>query len=113
LTLALPVAMGCCNLFISFISMSNVSFSFQQAAWRRLRKNKGAMFGLVIIAIAILVAVFAYFIAPDSSSYANRIILEIGGEKPGYKQIFIKVQKDKTVAPASFLKQLISGKEDA
>jgi ABC-type dipeptide/oligopeptide/nickel transport system permease subunit len=93
--------------------MSNVSFSFQQAAWRRLRKNKGAMFGLVIIAIAILVAVFAYFIAPDSSSYANRIILEIGGEKPGYKQIFIKVQKDKTVAPASFLKQLISGKEDA
>jgi peptide/nickel transport system permease protein len=92
--------------------MSNVSFSFQQAAWRRLRKNKGAVFGLLIIAIAILVATFAYFIAPDSSPYANRIILEIGGEKPGYKQTFIKVKKDKTVAATGFLKQLVAGRED-
>ena len=93
--------------------MSNTSPSFQQAAWRRLRKNKGAVFGLIIIAIAILVAIFAYFISPDSSAYANRIILEIGGEKPGYKQTFIKVKKGKAVTASSFFKQLIGGKEDA
>ena len=93
--------------------MSNQSSSFQKAAWRRLRKNKGAVFGLLIIAIAVLVAVFAYFIAPDPSPYANRIILEIGGEKPGFKQTFIKVKKDKDVAATGFLKQLVSGKEDA
>ena len=93
--------------------MSNTSPSFQQAAWRRLRKNKGAVFGLIIIGIAILVAIFAYFISPDSSAYANRIILEIGGEKPGYKQNFIKVKKGKAVTASSFFKQLIGGKEDA
>lgn len=88
------------------------SQSFQAAAWRRLRKNKGAVFGLLVIAIAVLVAIFAYFLAPDSSPYANRIILEIGGEKPGFKQNFIKVKKDKDVAATNFFKQLISGKED-
>ena len=90
----------------------NQSPSFQQAAWKRLKKNKGAVFGLLVILLAIFVAVFAYFIAPDSSPYANRIILEIDGEKPGFKQSFIKVKKEKQVLQAGFFKQLVSGKED-
>ena len=86
--------------------------SFQQAAWKRLKKNKGAVFGLIIIALAVLVAIFAYFIAPDPSPFANRIILEIGRKKPGFEQSFIKIKKDKDVAVTSFFKQLVSGKED-
>jgi ABC-type dipeptide/oligopeptide/nickel transport system permease subunit len=92
--------------------MSNTSLSFQHAGWRRLKKNKGAVFGLTVIGLALLMAVFAYFIAPDSSPNANRIILEIGGQKPGYSQQFIKVKKEKTVTAPSFFQQLISGKED-
>jgi peptide/nickel transport system permease protein len=88
------------------------SQSFQAAAWRRLKKNKGALFGLFVIALAVLIAIFAYFISPDASPYANRIILEIGGEKPGYTRQFIKVKKDKDVAPTSFFKQLVDGRED-
>ena len=78
-----------------------------------MKKNKGAVFGLIVIAISVLVALFAYFIAPDASPFANRIILEVGGSKPGYTQSFIKVKKEKNVPPPGFLKQLISGKEDA
>ena len=89
------------------------SQSFQSAAWRRLKKNKGAVFGLIIITLSVLVAVFAYFITPDPSPYANRIILEIGGEKPGFKQSFIRIKKEKDVAASGFFKQLVSGKEDA
>jgi peptide/nickel transport system permease protein len=86
--------------------------SFQQAAWKRLKKNKGAVFGLIIIILSVLVAIFAYFIAPDPSPFANRIILEIGRKKPGFEQSFIKVRKDKDVPSTGFLKQLVSGKED-
>jgi len=93
--------------------MSRDSSSFQHAAWRRLKKNKGAVFGIIIIILAVFIGVFAYFISPDPSPYANRIILEIGGEKPGFKQTFIKVKKEKDVVAPGFLKQLISGKEDA
>ncbi len=90
----------------------SASQSFQAAAWRRLKKNKGAVFGLMVIAMAVLIAIFAYFIAPDPSPFSNRILLEIGGEKPGFKQSFIKVRKDKDVVASSFFKQLVSGKED-
>ena len=89
------------------------SLSFQVAAWKRLRKNKGAIFGLIVIGIAVLIAIFAYFIAPDSSPNANRIIVEIDGKKPGFKQTFIKVRKEKDVRSTGFISQLISGKEDS
>src|ERR1043166_2761342 len=92
--------------------MSLKSISFQQAAWKRLLKNKGAVIGLFIIVIAILMAVFAYFISPDPSPYANRIILEIGGKKPGYKQTFIKIKKEKNIRPTGIFSQLLNGKED-
>jgi peptide/nickel transport system permease protein len=88
------------------------SYSFQQAAWRRLKKNRGAMFGLVIISLSVLLAVFAYFISPDSSPYANRIILEIGRQRPGHQQNFLKVKKEKAVSSAGFFNWLIAGKED-
>ncbi|HWC54216.1 MAG TPA: hypothetical protein VG676_11580, partial [Chitinophagaceae bacterium] len=76
--------------------------SFQAAAWRRLKKNKGAVFGLIVIALAVITAIAAYFIAPDHSPFANRIILEIGGRKPGFQQEFIKVKKEKNVIAPGF-----------
>jgi peptide/nickel transport system permease protein len=92
--------------------MNQQASSFQQAAWRRLRKNKGAVFGLIVIVLAVFVAVFAYYLAPDPSPYANRIILEIGGEKPGFKQQFIKIKKGKQVVTPGFTQRLLSGEED-
>lgn len=86
--------------------------SFKSAAWRRLRRNKGALFGLIIIFSSIITAIFAYFIAPDPSPFANRIILEIGGNKPGFKQDFLLVRKEKPAEPASFFKRLFNGRED-
>ena len=92
--------------------MTATSYSFQGAAWRRLKKNKGAMFGLCVIVLSLFLGIFAYFISPDPSPYANRIILEIGRQKPGHTQMFVKVRKEKNVSTAGFFSWLISGKED-
>jgi peptide/nickel transport system permease protein len=89
----------------------NASPSFWQSAWRRLKKNRGAMAGLVMIIIAVLIAVFGYFLSPDPSPFANRIILEIGGEKPGYTRPFLLVKKDRATE-AGFFTRLSSGKPD-
>lgn len=67
---------------------------------------------MIVIILATLIAIFAYFIAPDPSPFANRIILEIDGKKPGFTQSFIKVRKEKEVLPGTFIKKLVSGKED-
>lgn len=90
----------------------NASPTFWQASWRRLKKNKGAMAGLVMIGIAVFIAVFGYFLSPDPSPFANRIILEIGGEKPGYQREFLLVKKT-SVTEAGFFTRLVSGKPDA
>jgi oligopeptide transport system permease protein len=84
--------------------MNERSLSFQEAAWQRLKKNKGAMAGLVMIVFSILVAIFSYVIAPDPSPFANRIILEIGGEKPGFTQDFLLVKKVQPQTANFFLK---------
>jgi ABC-type dipeptide/oligopeptide/nickel transport system permease subunit len=99
--------------FLIFPLMTEGNFSFQQAAWKRLKKNKGAIFGLFMIAIAIIVSIFGYFIAPDSTPYASRrIVLEIGSRKPGFEQEFVKVKKDTVQNPVGFFQRLLDGKED-
>lgn len=83
-----------------------------RSAWRRLKRNKGAIFGIFVILVSVVVAIFAYFIAPDSSPDANRIIVEIGGRKPGSQQQFLVLPREKDIPSSSFFDRLISGQED-
>jgi len=67
---------------------------------------------MIIIILSIFTALFAYFIAPDQSPFANRIILETGGEKPGITRQFLLVKNEKNISSTGFFKQLLFGKED-
>src|ERR1035437_9118916 len=88
------------------------SFSFSQNAWKRLKKNKGAMIGLFIICFSVFIAIFAYFISTDSTPNADRQIVEIQARKPGFKQLFLKVKKEKKISFVSFFNRLLFGSED-
>jgi ABC-type dipeptide/oligopeptide/nickel transport system permease subunit len=85
--------------------------SIQSDTWRRLKKNTGAVFGMIVILLALIMAIFAYLLAPDHSPYANRMVLEIGGQKPGYRQTFLLIKKQQPVPRVSFLNRLISGSD--
>ena len=91
----------------------HASESIQQAAWRRLKKNKAAVCGIFIIAASILVAVFAYFIAPDDSPFANHMTVEIGGKKPGYTQQFLLIKKQNLPTNKNFFYRLLYGRDEA
>lgn len=80
--------------------------------WRRLKRNKGALFGMGIILLAVLTALFAYFISPDGTPNANRMIVEIGGQKPGFKQAFLQLPKTPAPPRTSFIERLLYGQED-
>ena len=90
-----------------------VSESIQQAAWRRLKKNNAAVFGIITITLAVLVALLAYFIAPDDSPFANNMTVEIGGRKPGYTQQFLLVKKPEETVVRNVLLRLLYGQEEA
>ena len=88
------------------------SSSFSQNAWRRLKKNKGAIAGLIIISLAALVGIFAYFLGTDSTPNADRQIVEIQARKPGYTQLLLKVKKERLVPSTGFFHRLLFGAED-
>ncbi|RYZ23701.1 MAG: ABC transporter permease [Chitinophagaceae bacterium] len=92
--------------------MTGEPITSQRAVWLRFRRNKAAVAGLVLIGIAVLVAVFAYYLAPDPSPNANRIILEIGGNKPGFRQDFLLVRKAPQPEAEGFFTRLLSGTPD-
>ncbi|MGC8751049.1 ABC transporter permease [Hydrotalea sp.] len=58
--------------------------------------HKSMSIGVVIISIAIFIAIFAYVLAPDSSTNANRIIPEIGSKPPGFSIQLLKLPLHKT-----------------
>ncbi|HEY4207441.1 MAG TPA: ABC transporter permease [Puia sp.] len=86
--------------------------SAHQHIGRRLVRNKGALFGLIVIAASLVAAVGCYYISPDTSPNANRMIVEIGGRKPGFHQQFLLLKKERSLETPSFFQRLLSGKED-
>lgn len=92
--------------------MPEQSHSFKKQTWRRLKKNKGAMFGLVVIALAFFIAIFGYAIAPDNSPHADLQTVEIAAKKPGYTQLFFRVPDSLNSFPGSFLLTLTAGRRD-
>jgi len=89
------------------------SSSYTGAFWKRLKKNKGAMFGLVVIVLSFLLAIFAYFIAPDSTPDANKMTVEIGGASPGFKMQFLQLETSNRAEKISFFSRLLNGKQDS
>jgi ABC-type dipeptide/oligopeptide/nickel transport system permease subunit len=79
--------------------------------WKRFRKNKTAVAGLVIIILSLFLAIFAYVIAPDNTENANRMIVEIGSRKPRFTQQFLKVPKAQN-QDRSRLQEFLFGTED-
>ncbi len=88
--------------------MSQNETTFWKDIWRRFKKNKPSLFGLFVIIFSILIAIFGYFIAPDSSPYADLQTLEIQAKAPGYEQLFLKL-KNANYSETSFINTLLYG----
>ena len=82
------------------------------STWQRFRKNRAALAGLAVIALSVLLAVFAYVVAPDNSSNANRIVPEIANQKPGFSIYLIQVKKIGRRHTPPVLSVLLNGKDD-
>ncbi|MEO6541026.1 MAG: ABC transporter permease [Ferruginibacter sp.] len=91
--------------------MQKQSFSFKAEMWKRLKKNKAALFGLIIIILAVFVSLFGYVIAPDNTPNADLQMVEIQAKKPGYIQEFLKIPMTKN-ADGHWLDHFISGKKN-
>ncbi len=79
---------------------------------KKLFHNKGAVMGLILIVLSLLLAAAGYFIAPDGSPNANRMIPEIGSKRPGYQVSLLRIKRDRLVTQPGLVSRLINGAEE-
>ena len=81
-------------------------------ALAKLIKNKPAVFGLVVILLAVLVAILGANIRKDKTLMANEMLLPIAAQKPGFKVTMLKINKGKAIESTNFFEQLFGGAEN-
>ncbi len=79
--------------------MKEPSNSVAAQGWKRLKKNKPAMAGFIIIVFVMLLAIFGYMIVPDNSPDADLQTIEIQAKKPGYTQMFLLIPETGNTRP--------------
>lgn len=78
-------------------------------AFLRFKRNKTGVISLFFIILCAFIAVFAYFIIPDKTPYANTQILEISTRKPGFEVDMLLVPKQNVVENKGFFSRLLHG----
>lgn len=79
--------------------------------FKKLLKNKLAMFGGILILLTIIIAFLGYLIMPDNSPNANEMHLEISTLPPGSVVKFAKVENGKSKNENSVISIWLNGKE--
>jgi peptide/nickel transport system permease protein len=67
---------------------------------------------MILIIVSLLLALSGYFIAPDPSPDANRMIPEIGSKKPGFTINLLRIRRDKQVQHSSLFNRFMHGTEE-
>lgn len=78
-------------------------------AWKRLKKNKLAMFGLFVIVVFTLISILGYLIMPDATPNANDMKAELQLKGPGFTVKMLKIRKDEPSHKSNFLDVMING----
>ncbi|HVI44518.1 MAG TPA: ABC transporter permease [Chitinophaga sp.] len=81
------------------------------SAWKRLKRNKAAVAGLLVITFSVIISIAAYLLAPDNTPDANRMVLEIEGQRPGFHIHMLVVKKEQTVPRVSVFQKMLFGQE--
>jgi peptide/nickel transport system permease protein len=84
----------------------------QQNMGQKLVAKPQAVIALAIIACTIMIALLAYFLAPDASPNANRMIVELGAKKPGFTKDLLLVPKQHSEEKPGLFTRFLSGHND-
>ena len=87
----------------------NKSTSLTKLALRKFFKNFWGVFSLSFLVVCVLIAVFAYALAPDNSKNANQMHLSIHSQKPGFSVDILTIPA--TASEQSSLEVFFMGKE--
>lgn len=78
---------------------------------KRLFTNKPAVFGLVVIALCILMALIGNLLMPDKTPNANDSAAQVKKKPVGFQVDLLKLRKNMEVEQVNFIQALFSGQE--
>lgn len=85
------------------------SHSLSFYAWQRLKTNKLAMFGLIVIGLCMIMAILGFAITPDSTPDANDQLLELSKKPPGFEVQMLQTRKNEPSHDVNFFYKMIYG----
>ncbi|TVR37205.1 MAG: ABC transporter permease, partial [Cryomorphaceae bacterium] len=83
--------------------------SLGQLAMRRLKRNRLAVAGVAIIALAALISVLGSWLRPDASVNANEQMLQIARQKPGFSVDVALITRNTEIESTPFWRRLFLG----
>jgi ABC-type dipeptide/oligopeptide/nickel transport system permease subunit len=96
-----------------FISKKLNTYSPGQIIWQRFYRNATGLPALAFIILSSLIALAGYLITPDKSPYANRQLLEIATQKPGFSVQLLKQRNNEKQEKAGMLHKMLFGSRQA
>ncbi len=91
--------------------MKTKTNSLSTLALQKFKKNTAGVFAFWFVILCALAAIFAYVLAPDNSSNANQMHLEIHSKKPGFEVLMLTIPSEKTIEQ-SFFNTVLFGKKN-
>lgn len=88
------------------------SESLSAATWRRFKRNKLAMAGLLFILLCCIISILGYLITPDKTPYANDQKPELHIKEPGFKVQLLLVNRNEEKQQTSWFKRMLHGNND-
>lgn len=77
--------------------------------WKKFKRNKFALVGLIVIVLMVLLGVLGYLIMPDKTPMANDMMLQLNIKKPGSTFTILKLKKDEKIDTVSVVEKMLFG----
>jgi oligopeptide transport system permease protein len=71
--------------------------------WKKFKRNKLALSGLLLIAFFIILGILGYLITPDKSPMANTMHLQLSNRKPGRAFNFLVISRNPQIKKVNIL----------
>lgn len=93
--------------------MSNGIESPLKKTWIRLLKNKPAIFSLIVIVFAVILAFIGPSVAPDKTPDADDQVLELANASPGFTVKMLLVKKNREEKDPNIISKILFGKNNS
>ncbi|MEO8759736.1 MAG: ABC transporter permease [Bacteroidia bacterium] len=85
--------------------------SLSQMAWKRFKRNKLGMAGLIVISISVFIFIGGYLITPDSTPDCNDQKPELQIKPPGFSVRMLKMRKNEEPHHVNWFMEMLFGQQ--